>query len=84
MVSKSNRALTIAGGLGLVVAAVLLLVVWFYYIMYEWLWLGLMGSHGIGEVIGLTILFLVFLSLSVLIAIISGFLIIAGVEKVAP
>jgi len=52
-------------GLGIGIVTTLLGILWFYGIMYNWLWLGLVNSSSTGWIIGFGILFVIFLFLTV-------------------
>jgi len=52
-------------GIGVTIAGIL----WFYAIMYNWLWLGLVNSMTIGWTVGFAVLFLVFLCLSIIVVV---------------
>jgi hypothetical protein len=52
-------------GLTLGIGTTILGFVWFYGIMYNWLWLGLVNSNSLGWGLGYAMLFLIFLALSI-------------------
>ena len=59
-------------GLGIGIITTLLGILWFYGIMYNWLWLGLVNSSSTGWIIGFGILFVIFLILTVIVVVFLG------------
>ncbi len=59
-------------GLGIGIITTLLGILWFYGIMYNWLWLGLMNSSSTGWIIGFGILFVIFLFLTIVVVVLLG------------
>ena len=55
-------------------------IIWFYLILYNWLWLGLVNSGSTGWIIGFVILFVIFLLLSIPV---TAFLIIGYIVSIA-
>lgn len=47
-------------------------ILWFYGVMYNWLWLGLVHSRSTGWIVGYALLFIIFVIISVLIIILLG------------
>ncbi len=53
------------GGIIIGSAITLLGVLWFYFVLYSWLWCGLVDAESIGWGIGFGTLFILFLFLSI-------------------
>jgi len=59
-------------GLGIGIGTTFLGIIWFYFIMYNWLWLGLVNSASTGWLLGFGILFVIFLILTVPVIVLLG------------
>ncbi len=65
-------------GFGILLTSLLVLFAWFYFVMYEWLWLGLMKSQGLGATVGLTIMFVLFIIISIFMVTVFALVVVAG------
>ena len=51
-------------------------IIWFYFLLYNWIWLGLVDSTTYGWILGYLVLFIIFflLSIPVIILLLLGYL----------
>ena len=61
-----------ASGLLIGATVTLLGIAWFYFVMYKWLWLGLVNSTTIGYVAGFGIMLVIFFIVSIYLIAILG------------
>lgn len=60
------------GGVLTAIGVTLLGFMWFYGIMYNWLWLGLVHSGSTGWIVGYMLLFIIFVILSIPVIVLLG------------
>ena len=56
-----------SAGLTLGIIVTLLGILWFYEVLYNWLWLGLVHSTSTGWIIGYALLFFIFVILTIVV-----------------
>lgn len=81
--TTTHRIGQLSVGMGFIALGILALFGWFYIVMYQWIWLGLMGAQGLGSSLGLFFVFIVLSFVSIIVGIALLLMIGWGVATIA-